>query len=43
MLRPFSHAPPSADEKGKKAAWAVAWAALVMGLVMMLLSVILPR
>ena len=30
------------DEKGKKTAWAVAWSALVMGVVMMLLSVMLP-
>jgi len=37
----FLYATP-ADEKGKKTAWAVAWSALVMGVVMMLLSVVLP-
>jgi putative exporter of polyketide antibiotics len=41
MLGPFSHTPPP-DEKGKKVAWAVAWATLVMGAVMMVLSVVLP-
>ncbi len=25
MLGPFLHAPPPADEKDKKVAWAVAW------------------
>jgi hypothetical protein len=38
----FSHTPPPTDEKGKKAAWAVAWSALVIGVVMVLLSVVLP-
>jgi hypothetical protein len=38
-----SHAPPPADENGKKTAWVVAWSALVMGVVMMLLlCVVLP-
>jgi hypothetical protein len=36
----FPYATP--DEKGKKVAWAVAWLALVMGAVMILLSVVLP-
>ena len=36
MLGPFLHA-PSADEKGTKVAWAVAWPVLVMGTVMTLL------
>jgi hypothetical protein len=42
MLGPFSHTPLPDDEKGKKVAWAVAWATLVMGAVMMVLSVVLP-
>jgi hypothetical protein len=42
MLGPFFHTPPPADEKGKKAAWAVAWLALVMGAVMLLSVVLLP-
>jgi len=41
MLGPFFHTPPPADEKGRKAAWTVAWLALVMGAAMMLLSVML--
>jgi hypothetical protein len=42
MLGPFSHTPPPDDEEGKKVARAVAWATLVMGAVMMVLSVVLP-
>ncbi len=42
MLGPFLPNPPPADEKGKKVAWAVAWLALIMGVVVMLLSVVLP-
>jgi hypothetical protein len=42
MLGPFSHTPPPDDEKGKKVAWAVAWATLAMGAVMIVLSVVLP-
>jgi hypothetical protein len=42
MLGPFVHTPPPDDEKGTKVAWAVAWLALIMGAVMMLLSLILP-
>lgn len=48
MLGPFFHTPPPTDEKGKKEAWAVAWMTLVMGfalvigVVMLLLSVLLP-
>jgi hypothetical protein len=42
MLGPFSHAPPPEDDKGKKVAWVVAWATLVMGAVIMVLSVVLP-
>ena len=42
MLGPFFHTPPPADEKGKKAAWAVAWVALGMGALMMLLWAVLP-
>ena len=42
MLAPFSHASPPEDEKAKKVAWAVAWVALGMGAVMMVLSVVLP-
>jgi len=41
MLGPFLHA-PSADEKGTKVAWAVAWPVLVMGAVMTLLSLVHP-
>jgi hypothetical protein len=42
MLGPVFHTPPPADKKGKKVAWAVAWLALVVGVVMTLLSVLLP-
>jgi hypothetical protein len=42
MLGPFHHVPPPDDEKDKTAAWAVAWTALGMGFLMMLLSVALP-
>jgi hypothetical protein len=42
MLGPFSYTPPPDDEKGKKVAWAVAWATLAMGALMILLSVVLP-
>ena len=42
MLGPFSHAPPPDDEKGKKTAWAIVWATLVLGALMMVLSVVLP-
>ncbi len=41
MLGSFFHA-LSADKKGTKVAWAVAWPALVMGAVMTLLSLVLP-
>ena len=41
MLGPFFHTPPP-DEKGKWAAWAVAWVALVLGVAVVLLSVVLP-
>jgi hypothetical protein len=41
MLGPFFHTPPPADEKGKKVAWIIAWIALVMGVLLMLLSVLL--
>ena len=42
MLGPFSHTPPPDDEKGKKVAWVVAWATLVMVAAMIVLSVVLP-
>jgi hypothetical protein len=42
MLGPFFHTPPPADEKGKKVAWIIAWIALVMGILMTLLSALLP-
>ena len=41
-LDPFSHTPPPDDEKGKKAAWAVARATLAIAAVMMVLYVVLP-
>ena len=42
MLGPFFHTPPPADEKGKKVAWSVAWAALlILGVAVVLLSVVL--
>ena len=40
MLGPFLHA-PSADAKGTKVAWDVAWPALVMVAVTTLLSLVL--
>ncbi len=42
MLGAFFHTPPPADGKDKKVAWAVAWSALVIGVVMTLLAVMLP-
>ncbi len=42
MLGPFLPNPAPDEEKGKKVAWAVAWLALIMGVVVMLLSVVLP-
>lgn len=42
MLGPFFHAPPPTDGRGKKVAWAVARLALVMGVMITLLSVVLP-
>ncbi len=43
MLGPFLHTPPPEDEKGTKIAWAVAWLALIMVVVVVLLSVVLPQ
>jgi hypothetical protein len=43
MLGPFLHTPPPEDEKGTKIAWAVAWLALIMAVVVVLLSVVLPQ
>ncbi len=42
MLGPFFHAPPPSDKESKKAVWVLAWLALVMGVVITLLSVVLP-
>ena len=42
MLGPFFHTPSPADEKSRRVAWTLAWLALVMGAVMLLLSVVLP-
>ncbi len=42
MLGPFFHAPPPSDEESKTAVWVLAWLALVMGVVITLLSVVLP-
>ena len=41
MLGPFIHTPPPSDEKGRKAAWAVAWVALILSVAVVLLSVVL--
>ena len=42
MLGPFLHVPPPDEEKDKRVAWAVAWVALGMGALMMLLWAVLP-
>ncbi len=42
MLGPFLRTPPPHDEKGKKVARAVAWLALIVGFVVVVLSVALP-
>ena len=42
MLGPFFHTPPPANKTEKRVAGAVAWSALVVGAVMVLLSVVLP-
>jgi hypothetical protein len=36
MLGPFRHTPPPADEKGRKAAWAVARVALILSVAVVL-------
>ncbi len=42
MMNPFFRAPPPAEEEERKVAWVIAWLALALWAVIVLLAAVLP-